>query len=145
MWYPDPVRYGYKGTVMPFAQDIGYILRGLRMPIGWSTVVLGTFSGVECLFESLRDPQKESTYVNAMAGGAAAGAVMGLMTKRLDIVSVSALATGLFMGMVEYNGQTTVSDPEHKRFRDSVRMSLKEEETETLKELKKKYPEYKHL
>lgn len=145
MWYPDPIRFGHKGTVVPVVQDIAYVLRGLKMPVTWGTLVLGTFTGVECLVENMRDPKKESTYVNAMAGGAAAGAMMGAMTKRLDIVSVTAFGMSLLMGMVDYNGQRLAMDPAHQLRKEDIRISLTEEETDTLKELKEKYPEFKHL
>lgn len=143
-WYPDPVRFGYKGTMYEIAYDMAYNLQAMRKPVIWSTLVLGTFSAVECLTESLRDPERESTYVNAFAGGAAAGAVMGTMTKRFDIMSVTALSLGILMGMIEYNGQRT-HDPEIMEKKLSMRITFEEEESSELQALKEKYPKYKHL
>ena len=143
-WYPDPVRVSHKGVVVQVAQDIPYVLRGLKMPFGWATLTLGTFTGVECLVESMRDPNKESTYVNAMAGGAACGAVMGSMFKRFDIMATTALAMSVLMGMADFNGQRYVVDPSAHEKTELMRISLTEEESETLKALKEKYPEFKH-
>jgi len=145
MWYPDPVRFAHKGTVVEVAHDFGYVMRSFKMPVLWCTLVLGTFSGVECLVENLRDPKKESTYVNAMAGGAAAGALMGSMTKRFDIMAVTAFGMSILMGMAELNGQRLVMDPPHHLRKEDIRISLTEEESDTLKALKEKYPEFKHL
>ena len=139
-WYPDPIRVSHKGVIIPVAHDIAYVLRGLKMPVMWATLTLGTFSGVECLVEQMRDPKKESTYVNAMAGGAASGALMGSMTKRFDIMAV----TALFMGLVEFNGPHYIVDRDHYSEINSIRLALTEEESDTLKALKEKYPEFKH-
>jgi len=145
MWYPDPIRVGHKGFVQDFALDMAYVLRGLKMPFMWGTVVLGTFSGVECLVENMRDPKKESTYVNAMAGGAAAGALMGVMTKRFDIMATTALGMSLIMGMAEVNDQRIAIDKDHERTKEFPREGLVEEESDTLKALKEKYPQFKNL
>ena len=92
----------------------------------------------------MRDPKKESTYVNAMAGGAASGALMGSMTKRFDIMAVTALGMGLLMGLVEFNGPHYIVDQDHYSEINSIRLALTEEESDTLKALKEKYPEFKH-
>ena len=144
-WYPDPYRFDVKNTVTNYALDARYIMRGLRGPVMWASVVCGTFSLVECTVEQLRDEAKESTWVNSSIAGAAAGMVMGSMTRRLDIVATSALGLGLMMGMVEYNGQTYVSDEEHATTKWDTRLPAKSEESETLKALKEKYPEFKDL
>ena len=143
-WYPDPIRVSHKGVIIPVAHDLAYVLRGLKMPVMWATLTLGTFSGVECLVEQMRDPKKESTYVNAMAGGAASGALMGSMTKRFDIMAVTALGMGLLMGLVEFNGPHYIVDQDHYSEINSIRLALTEEESDTLKALKEKYPEFKH-
>lgn len=144
-WYPDPYRFDVKGTVTPFALNMRYVLGGLKGPVMWGTVVCATFSMTECLMEQMRDTEKESTYVNATVAGAATGLVMGSMTKRIDIMASSTLMIGMIMGMVEYNGQRTVSNPEHAKvkwtgFADSV-----EKESTIVQGLKEKYPEFKHV
>ena len=143
-WYPDPVRVSHKGVVIPVAHDIPYILRALKKPFGWATMSLATFTGVECLVESMRDPNKESTYINAMAGGAACGALMGSMSKRFDIMASTALGMSLLMGMADFNGQRISIDPAAFEKTECMRLSLTEEESDTLKALKEKYPEFKH-
>jgi hypothetical protein len=144
-WYPDPYRFDVKGTVSPYALNVSYVLRGLRAPVMWASVVCGTFSMTECLMEQLRDEGKASTYVNASVAGAATGLVMGSMSKRIDIMATSALSMGVLMGMVEYNGQTTISDPEHANIKWNSMAPFIETESSTVKELKQKYPEFKDL
>lgn len=144
-WYPDPYRFDIKGTVVPYAQNLRYILRGMKGPVMWASVVCGTFSMTECVMEQMRDEAKESTYVNATVAGAVTGLVMGSMSKRIDIMATSALTMGILMGMVEYNGQTVVSDPEHANAKWNALIPRIEKESPTVQELKQKYPEYKNL
>lgn len=144
-WYPDPYRFDVKGTVVPFALNLRYVLRGLKAPVVWASVVCGTFSMTECMMEQMRDEGKESTYVNATVAGAATGLVMGSMSKRIDIMATSALTMGILMGMVEYNGQTTISDPEHAKIKWNGWIPRIEKESTTVQELKQKYPEFKDL
>lgn len=144
-WHPDPYMFDVKNTVVPRALNLQYILRGLKAPMMWSTAVCGVFSLTECLVEQLRDESKHSTHWNAALAGAASGLVMGSMSRRLDIMATSALGVGLVMGMVEFNGQTYVSDLDHAERKWDERMPLQEPESDTLKALKEKYPEFKHL
>jgi hypothetical protein len=144
-WYPDPYRFDIKGTVVPYAHNMRYVLRGLKAPVMWASVVCGTFSLTECLMEQMRDEGKESTYVNASVAGAVTGLIMGSMTKRIDMMAISALGLGVLMGMVEYNGQKTVSDPEHANIKWNAVMPRVEHESTTVRELKEKYPEFKDL
>jgi hypothetical protein len=144
-WYPDPYRFDVKGTVVPFATNLSYILRGLKAPVMWATVVCGTFSMTECLMEQVRDEGKESTYVNASVAGAVAGMVVGSMSRRIDVTATTSLLTGILMGMVEYNGQQTVSNPEHADKKWNTLIPAAETESSTVQQLKEKYPEYKHL
>jgi hypothetical protein len=139
-WYPDPYRFGHKGTVVKKALDAPYIFSKVKGPMMWSTAACGVFSITECLVEQMRDESHHKTYHNAAAGGAAAGLVMGSMTKRIDIMAASALMIGLTMGMVEYNGKTYVADPTNtaRKWTPFAR-SDEEEETKTLKNLKEKY------
>jgi hypothetical protein len=144
-WYPDPYRYDVKGTVVPFALNSRYVFNGLKAPVMWATVACATFSMTECLMEQMRDAGKDSTYVNATVAGAATGMVMGTMTKRLDVMASSALTMGLLMGMIEYNGQNTFSDPDHAKIKWNETTASVDPESSTVKELKDKYPEFKHL
>lgn len=144
-WYPDPYRFGHKGTVVPKAQNVQYLLRGLKGPMMWTTAVCGVFSLTECLVEQLRDETKQSTHWNAAIAGAASGLVMGSLTRRLDIMATSALGMGILMGCVEFNGQTYVSDLEYAEYKWNGRAPLQQVESDELKALKEKYPEYKHL
>jgi hypothetical protein len=143
-WYPDPYRYTAKGVEVPKALDWRYVLRNLKAPVGYGAVTCGVYSGVECLFEGLRnqDPYTNptSTYVNSAWGGAAAGIVLGSMSRRIDVMSVSALGVGLLMGMLEFNAHYKVSkqvSPETTIVQATTPVSVNT--------LKQKYPEYKSL
>lgn len=142
-WYPDPYRFDVKGTVIPAKLDFKYIMRNMRGPVVMGAAVTTAFALTECLVEQLRDPAKESTHWNAAVGGAAAGMVMGALTKRPDIMASSALGVGVFMGMVEYNGQTYISNSDMANFKWNSRIPIKEKESDELKALKEKYPEFK--
>lgn len=143
-WYPDPYRYAAKGVEVPKALDWRYVLRNLKVPVGYGAVTCAVYSGVECLTEGLRnqDPYTNptSTYMNSAVGGAAAGVVMGSMSRRLDVMSVSALGVGLLMGMLEFNAHYKVSklvSPETTIVKSSIPVSVQT--------LKQKYPEYKDI
>jgi len=90
-WYPDPYRFDVKGTVVPKAQGLRYIIRGMKAPMMWTALVCTTYSGVECVMEQLRDESKSSTWLNSATAGAAAGVVTGSMSKRFDIMATTAL------------------------------------------------------
>lgn len=134
-WYPDPYRYSYKGTEHAYATDFRYVLRNLPGPVIFASLTCATFTGVECMVENLRDEAKESTWVNAMAGGAAAGLVMGSLSKRFDIMSTTALGTGLLMAMVEYNS--------HYKATEQGLVAVNR--GPSVAELKERYPKFKHL
>ena len=59
------------------------------------------FAAVECYAESARG--KTDSW-NSMLGGMAAGAVVGSITKRIDIVTSTSLAMGVFLFAVDYAG-----------------------------------------
>ena len=143
-WYPDPLEFDYKNTVRARSLSLRYALRTLRAPVALATFVAGTYTGVECLVEQLRDETKSSTYVNSAVAGAAAGVVMASVTKRFDVMATTALSLGMLMGMVEYNGQTQNAEKEYTAAKWG-KEPPKVEETSTVEDLKKKYPEYKHL
>jgi hypothetical protein len=144
-WYPDPYRFDYKGTVVPKALGIPYVIAGLRSPTLWASMICGTFSGVECVMEQMRDESRSSTWVNSATAGAVAGAMIGSMSKRLDIMSTTALSLGMLMGMVEYNGSQTVSDIEHAKAKWEHSLPVTHVESNELEGLKEKYPEFKQL
>jgi hypothetical protein len=135
-WYPDPYRYDAKGNVHSKALGLPYMLRNLRGPVLWSTLVCSTFTGVECLMESTRHHDSD-TWLNSAVAGAVTGVVMGAISKRFDVMAATALGLGGLMGMVEFNGQTTVSVKSPP--------SPKEGELSIVEGLKEKYPEYKNL
>jgi hypothetical protein len=122
-----------------------YVIAGLRSPVLWASMICGTFSGVECIMEQMRDESRSSTWVNSATAGAVAGAMIGGMSKRLDIMSSTALGLGILIGMVEYNGSTTVSDLDHAKEKWEHSRPVTHVESNSLEELKVKYPEFKQL
>jgi hypothetical protein len=145
MWYPDPYRFDHKGVVVPFKTDLMYVIRGCKAPVMWGALVCATFSLTECIVESMRDEEKKSTWVNAGVAGAVTGALMGSMSKRIDIMSVSALGFGIFMSMVEYNGQTFQLKDYHIQQNWIPSIPPGEKESDEVKALKAKYPDFKDL
>lgn len=139
-WYPDPYEVDTKGRFQPRALGLSYVMKGLRGPVAWSAAVCCTFAGVDCLMEGLRDKHMESTWVNSTIAGAASGAVMGMITRRVDVMTTSALGVGILMGLLEFNNSMT----EHAQLpRDPLPPG--ENKNSVLDGLKKKYPEYKNL
>jgi uncharacterized membrane protein YebE (DUF533 family) len=98
----------------------------------------------ECVFEGIRDPEKESTWVNSAAGGAAAGLVMGGITKRFDIMSTCALGVGTLMGLVEYNAYHSAGTKQVQSRLQGVLPPVVHD-SDALIGLKEHYPEFKKL
>mmetsp|Transcript_6164 Transcript_6164/g.12350 ORF Transcript_6164/g.12350 Transcript_6164/m.12350 type:complete len:179 (-) Transcript_6164:89-625(-) len=134
-WYPDPYRYTYKGQEVFKPLDFRYVLRNLRAPVVYSSLVCAAYSGVECTVENLRDESKSSTWVNAFAGGAAAGVILGSLSNRFDIMSTSALGVGLMMAMVEYNSHFIAAE----------QGTISDNRGPSVAELKERYPKFKEL
>lgn len=142
-WYPDPVHYDMKNTVV--ARNIGLkaALRSMRGPVLWSALVCGTFSGMECIMEQLRDETHASTWVNSTVAGGVAGLVLGSMSKRVDVMAATALGVGMLTGMVDFNGSRFASAPKRTTGMESA--AMREQEQLAVDALKEKYPEFKHL
>ena len=134
-WYPDPYRYSHKGTEVFYPLDFRYVLRNLRSPVIFASLTCATYSGVECTIENMRDESKSSTWVNSMAGGAAAGMVLGSMSKRFDVMSTSALGVGLLMAMVEYNSHFIAAEGG----------TISDNRGPSVAELKERYPKFKEI
>jgi hypothetical protein len=66
----------------------------------FSAVALA-FSSADCLSESLRGTKDP---INGMVGGMAAGALMGLQTKRFDVMCGAALGCGILSLIAGING-----------------------------------------
>jgi hypothetical protein len=108
-------------------------------------LVCATFSLTECIIESMRDEEKKSTWVNAGVAGAVTGALMGSMSKRIDMMAISALGFEIFMCMVEYNGQTFQLKDYHFQQNWTPSIPPGEKESDEVKALKAKYPDFKDL
>jgi len=144
-WYPDPYRFDMKNTRVAKNLGMTYVIRNLQPTVLYSAIVCGVYTAVDCFFENLRDENKQSTYVNSTLAGMAAGMVMGTLTRRLDIMATSALGVGLVSGVMEFNGQTHYADAKHAQTKWWEILPPQSKETDELKDLKEKYPEFKHL
>lgn len=168
-WYPDPYQYvSRKQAMLPMALDVRYVVRGLRRPILWATLLSTTYSGVECTMDALRDETNESTWLNSAIAGAMTGMVMASISKRFDIMVTTGLSMGMVMGMIEYNGpkgklgtkqemyERKRGDTTTEKKATSPTLSPPSEESESttatpwtvseaVKNLKEKYPEFKDI
>lgn len=143
-WSPDPVDFFPKGVVK-FRDNWRFFRSGFARPMAIMSVVAMSFAGVECLVESMRDPEKESRHWNAAAGGFASGMVMGATQRRLDIMFVTGAGMGIFMGALQYNGMHYISDPHQMAMKAAGKWPLRHMESKELAALKEKYPDYKDL
>lgn len=143
-WSPDPVEYLPKG-VTRFRNNWNFFRSGFARPMAYFSTVGMAFSGVECLFESIRDPEGTSKHWNAAAGGFAAGMVMGSMRKRLDVSLVTGLATGIFMGSLTFQGMSILTDPHQAAMKVGGKWPRQWQESPELQGLKEKYPEFADL
>mmetsp|Transcript_21732 Transcript_21732/g.33165 ORF Transcript_21732/g.33165 Transcript_21732/m.33165 type:complete len:197 (-) Transcript_21732:160-750(-) len=118
------------------------IMKKIGAPTIWLTATCMTFSLVDCMAESLREIKDPW---NAVFGGIAAGLVMGSTTRRWDYMTVAAMGCGVAAGALELYGPYTEHDPEYIRRKVYDTLPLKHEESQTLKQLKEKYPKFKDL
>jgi Tim17/Tim22/Tim23/Pmp24 family len=139
-WYPDPYEVDSRGRWREVKLGLGHLIRSSRKPFILGTIICSTYSGVECLLEQLRDPHKESTYVNAGIAGAVSGVMMGSLTKRFDIMACSALGGAIVMGVSEFNAHYNALVARGESPVEKVPVSKTSE-----KSLKELYPEYKNL
>lgn len=146
-WYPDPYRFGAKNTVQDKVQNLRYIVRNLRGPTMWGAVACGTFSLAECVMESMRDEANESTWVNSAFGGAAAGVVLGTMSRRVDIMAAAGLGGALMMGIFEFNAQHSAGTKTRiEQLQDLADgKNAKKDGPGSVAGLKAQYPEYRNL
>lgn len=145
-YYPDKMAFARKGAVATGpSRGLQYITKTTIRPVvifGTTTV---TYAFVESLFAELRGSHHKDPW-NSAFGGAAAGMVLGgLLTKRFDVASMSALGTGLLMGMVDFNGPSAICDPVSQKAKHfPSKISMQFQESDELKELKDKYPKFKN-
>lgn len=145
-YYPDKMVFAPKGTVSSGpSRGMQYIMSTTIRPMvvfGSTTV---TYAFAESLFEEMRGSHHKDPW-NSAFGGAAAGMVLGgFLTRRFDVASMTALGTGLLMGMVDFNGPSAICDPvtqQAKHFPSKISMQF--QESEELKDLKDKYPQFKN-
>jgi Tim17/Tim22/Tim23/Pmp24 family len=143
-WQPDPVDHFPKGVVR-FRDNWKFFRSGFARPMAAFASVGMAYAGVECLMESVRDPEGTSKHWNAAAGGFAAGMVMGAMTKRIDVSLVAGLGSSMLMGGVQFSGLHYVSNPYAMAMKVGGKWPTQWKESPELAALKEKYPEWKDL
>lgn len=140
-WYPDPIVTVRGRDVVEFT-SLRTVGNSLMRPALWFALAGATFSAVDCFAETSRNTRDSW---NAVAGGMAAGLVMGSVTKRIDYMTVCSLGMGLVMGALDYSGPNTTAKPEEVKEKMHGVMPETHQESEDLANLKVKYPKYKNL
>ncbi|CAB9520591.1 expressed unknown protein [Seminavis robusta] len=143
-WQPDPVEYFPKG-VIKMRDNWAFFRSGFARPMAAFSTVAMTYAGVECMMESLRDPEQTSPHWNSAGGGFAAGMVMGAMTKSFPVALVAGFVNGAFMGGLSFNGLHYISNPHQMAMKVGGKWPTQFRESKELAALKEKYPEYKDL
>jgi hypothetical protein len=145
-YFPDKFAFAHKNTITAGpARGVQYLSHTMLRPAVAFTAVGVTFASVESFLEEVKGSHHKDPW-NAAFAGAAAGLVMGgFFTRRFDIASMTALGTGLLMGMVEVNGSSFICDPVTQAAKNfPAVVPARFVETADLKDLKDKYPAYKH-
>eukprot|EP00539_Tryblionella_compressa_P003954 CAMPEP_0178742924 /NCGR_PEP_ID=MMETSP0744-20121128/5935_1 /TAXON_ID=913974 /ORGANISM="Nitzschia punctata, Strain CCMP561" /LENGTH=198 /DNA_ID=CAMNT_0020395901 /DNA_START=23 /DNA_END=619 /DNA_ORIENTATION=+ len=145
-YYPDKLAFGHKGTVTSGpSRGFQYVMSTtIRPAVTFSAVAL-TYAAAESFLEEVKGSHHKDPWNSAFAGAAAGMVLGGFLTRRFDVASMTALGTGLVMGMVDFNGPSAVCDPVTEKARHfPAKVATKFEETEELKQLKEKYPEFKY-
>jgi hypothetical protein len=145
-YYPDKMVYAPKGTVtFGPPRGLAYMTKTIIRPAVAFSAVTVTYAMVESLAEEMRGSHYKDPWNSALAGAAAGMVLGGFVARRFDIASMSALGTGLLMGLVDFNGPSIICDPitqQAKHFPSKI--STQFDESEELKSLKSKYPAYKN-
>ena len=141
---PDPVDHLPKKTTV-FRDNWKHFRSGFARPMAAFSTTMMAFSGVECLFETLRDPERKARHWNAAAGGFASGIVMGSLTRRLDTSLVLGGVMAMIMGSFTYSGIHYVNDPHQMAMKVGGKWPRQYQESKELAALKEKYPEYADL
>lgn len=137
-WYPDPIVSTPKGVIIQ-KTSFAAVGRSLMRPAVWCALAGCAFSAVDCIVESSRN---KKDHWNSVAGGMAAGLVVGATTKRFDIMTTTALGMGLLLGVMDGLGGATVADPIKVRHKQRDVLPAQHQESEALKGLKEKYPKF---
>jgi len=99
-WAPEPVASDRKfGSGAPVKSDLKALTRAIVRPAVWFGIVGASFAASECLCEAARN-KKDS--LNSGFGGLVAGAVMGSVTRRVDFMAATSLASGILMFGVDF-------------------------------------------
>lgn len=145
-YYPDKFAYSQKGTVTAGpSRGVKYFVHTTVRPAVAFSVVTITYAAAESFLEELKGSHHKDPWNSAFAGAAAGMVLGGFFARRFDVAAMTALGTGLLMGMVDFNGPNIITDPvsqAKKKFPETVTATF--EESEGLKDLKNKYPEFKY-
>jgi hypothetical protein len=145
-YYPDKFAYSQKGTVTAGpSRGLKYIMHTTVRPAVAFSLVSMTYASAESFLEEMKGSHHKDPWNSAFAGAAAGMVLGGFFARRFDVASMTALGTGLLMGMVDFNGPSITVDPVRqaaKKFPKKVATTFAE--SECLKDLKDKYPEFKH-
>jgi len=143
LWYPDPTQEistskKFGAAVMKTEPRAWF--RGLVRPAVWFTAVGSSFAVAECFAEVARNKRDS---LNAGFGGVVAGAVMGSISRRADLMVSSAIGCGILMFGMDYSTSNIAADRGDVFHKMYDTLPEKHEESATLRALKEKYQEFK--
>jgi len=143
LWYPKPTQgHAIKklSTSIVKTELPRTWYRGLGRPTFWFALVGASFTAAECLAEAARN-KKDS--LNAGFGGVVAGAVMGSIFRRADLVAASAIGCGILMFGTDLSFSSLEADKAEQYHKIYGTLPEKHEESAALKALKEKYQQFK--
>lgn len=117
-----------------------YQYRGLVRPAFWFAAVGTSYAAAECLAEEVRNKRDS---LNAGFGGLVAGAVMGSIFRRFDLMAASAIGCGILMFGTDLSTSNTEADKVELYHKIYDTLPEKHEESAALKALKEKYQKFK--
>lgn len=143
LWYPQPIE---QNPIKKFSTSIAKTelprtwYRGLGRHTFWFALVGTSFTAAECLAEAVRT-KKDS--LNSGFGGMVAGAVMGSVFRRADLVAASAIGCGVLMLSTDLSLSSLEADKAEQYHKIYDTLPEKYEDSAALKALKEKYQKFK--
>lgn len=142
-WYPDP-EADARGRIIDKTPIRVLVGRALQ-PALIAGITTGTFMFTKCTAESGR--QTKDSW-NAVYGGMVAGFILGGITrKRWDQATITALGTGLAMGLTDLSGPGVNWNRSHLIDVENTKRKLPKtySDSDEVKRLKELYPKFKDL
>jgi len=143
-WYPDPIEsVDKKLKTIKWAQTNTFqAFRTAFVPALFVGTAAGIYTVGECMGETLNGDKDDP--MNALYGGAMAGAFLGAKSRRPVIAAATSLLLGLGMFTVA-SGGPVYGDREAQTRKMYSELPPQHVESDELKALKEKYPKFQHI